>query len=122
MTILGGASVAADLSDGVSSAEDLILRARASTDTRNKLVALEWARSLFGWSTLSLDTMIMLAGRIQSSSILNNFFALIRSYERFHSMSIYVTMLCFYRRKIRTDSRCDIEVVFAVARRNFRSR
>jgi hypothetical protein len=41
---------------------DLILQARQSTDAKKKQISLQWSIVLFGWTTVTIDTAIILSG------------------------------------------------------------
>lgn len=42
---------------------DLILQARTSTDSKKKQISLQWSIVLFGWTSLTVDTAIILSGK-----------------------------------------------------------
>ena len=41
--------------------EEVIIKARASEHSRNRLAALQWARAVHGWGALTLETLALLA-------------------------------------------------------------
>ena len=49
---------------GGSSLLELISRSRTSSEPKKRLAAVQWARALFGWDPMVIETMILLAGEL----------------------------------------------------------
>ena len=58
---------------GRSSLAELISRSRTSSEPKKRLASVQWARALFGWDILVLETLVLLAGLSVIITERNNF-------------------------------------------------
>ena len=52
---------------------ELILRSRISLEPKKRLAAVQWARALFLWSPVVLETMALLAGECTTPPFVSKF-------------------------------------------------
>ena len=58
---------------GRSSLAELISRSRTSSEPKKRLASVQWARALFCWDILVLETLVLLAGLSAILTERNNF-------------------------------------------------